>query len=526
MAFTNHSMALSMRPLNKEWERSNAYDDLFNQYIDIDLLNLSDSSTSLDRIGSEDFSNIFHTAETSSPDSDSSDIAQKPWNAKDVVQDFWTSTLRSLEVGAESAAHSDFLSLGGFPSPHISSPTSPSEAARQRGSTLNNRTRWSKPAASPKSPRTQKRQHQKDKLANMMSASCYSTGSPRARTVPRNTGSIYTTTLPFRTAPLSPPPSAKSSRTVDVTTLRSPSSADIGALPYSPRLEGGILPENFVSPGTEPYTPNASPLTSPGMERLPEGLAPDASNGRSMYYAVPSPALPTAHTPWALRQDDMKDDYKILPAPLNAGTPWALRQYDAEDDYEISPSFNPWLAANGIRRDSSIRMSIGQANMQESDTPLAMLPGSDDSEANGLMISYDPTFTTDSREASDAKLSALPSVPYPLASMRDDQYAAKRSPSPAPESPRARRRMSKQRIRRRISTPKSPRGASASAFVNFTASDSAKLLTGVAPSGSSKTKARREKEAAERRRKFSIAAVNALQEAGGDVGRLRDVLWS
>jgi hypothetical protein len=42
----------------------------------------------------------------------------------------------------------------------------------------------------------------------------------------------------------------------------------------------------------------------------------------------------------------------------------------------------------------------------------------------------------------------------------------------------------------------------------------------VAPSGSSKTKARREKEAMEKSRRLSQAAVRAVQAAGGDVGRL------
>lgn len=57
-------------------------------------------------------------------------------------------------------------------------------------------------------------------------------------------------------------------------------------------------------------------------------------------------------------------------------------------------------------------------------------------------------------------------------------------------------------------------------FVNFTPSDKNILMTGVAPSGSSKTKARREKEAVERRRKLSEAAVKAVQAAGGDLDRL------
>ncbi|OAX85044.1 hypothetical protein ACJ72_00574 [Emergomyces africanus] len=54
-------------------------------------------------------------------------------------------------------------------------------------------------------------------------------------------------------------------------------------------------------------------------------------------------------------------------------------------------------------------------------------------------------------------------------------------------------------------------------FVNFTPDDSQKLLTGVAPSGSSKTKARREQEAREKRRKLSEAALLAVRRAGGDV---------
>ncbi|KXJ90878.1 hypothetical protein Micbo1qcDRAFT_225754 [Microdochium bolleyi] len=58
-------------------------------------------------------------------------------------------------------------------------------------------------------------------------------------------------------------------------------------------------------------------------------------------------------------------------------------------------------------------------------------------------------------------------------------------------------------------------------FVNFTPSDKTVLMTGVAPSGSSKTKARREKEAADRRRRLNEAALQAVQAAGGDVEKLR-----
>ncbi|KAH6633794.1 hypothetical protein C7974DRAFT_178179 [Boeremia exigua] len=111
-----------------------------------------------------------------------------------------------------------------------------------------------------------------------------------------------------------------------------------------------------------------------------------------------------------------------------------------------------------------------------------------------------------------------------------------RSPSPTPQPRFHRRRPSGQAPRasatagRRKSShslhgsSRTPSTASAAAnvgFVNFTPDDSRKILTGVAPSGSSKTKARREKEAADKRRKLSQAAVKAVMEAGGDVERLK-----
>ncbi|PGH20738.1 hypothetical protein AJ80_03498 [Polytolypa hystricis UAMH7299] len=71
------------------------------------------------------------------------------------------------------------------------------------------------------------------------------------------------------------------------------------------------------------------------------------------------------------------------------------------------------------------------------------------------------------------------------------------------------------------SGPKAPITVS---FVNFTPEDSHKLLTGVAPSGSSKTKARREQEAREKRRKLSEAALMAVRRAGGDIESLEAVL--
>ncbi|KAL2202738.1 hypothetical protein CC79DRAFT_1325565 [Sarocladium strictum] len=87
----------------------------------------------------------------------------------------------------------------------------------------------------------------------------------------------------------------------------------------------------------------------------------------------------------------------------------------------------------------------------------------------------------------------------------------------------------KKRRSRDVSNPGASAAAAAAAavnsqievgFVNFTPSDGGVLMTGVAPSGSSKTKARREKEAVEKRRRMSEAAMKAVAAAGGDVDKL------
>ena len=68
---------------------------------------------------------------------------------------------------------------------------------------------------------------------------------------------------------------------------------------------------------------------------------------------------------------------------------------------------------------------------------------------------------------------------------------------------------------------RSPRSTGQFGFVNLGPNDKSKILTGVAPSGSSKTKARREQEAIEKKRRSSQAALKAVEALGGDVERLK-----
>jgi hypothetical protein len=102
-----------------------------------------------------------------------------------------------------------------------------------------------------------------------------------------------------------------------------------------------------------------------------------------------------------------------------------------------------------------------------------------------------------------------------------------RSPT-SPLSPKIRKRKSGNlKAEKKSSWPRTPgrgknNGGMLGDFVNYTPDDSKEILTGVAPSGSSKTKARREKEAMEKRRKLSQAAARAIMAAGGDLGGLRE----
>jgi hypothetical protein len=101
------------------------------------------------------------------------------------------------------------------------------------------------------------------------------------------------------------------------------------------------------------------------------------------------------------------------------------------------------------------------------------------------------------------------------------------SPSPTPFTVRKRRSTNHNPNNKSSNkAEKTSRGGAAMVvdFVNYTPSDSRKILTGVAPSGSSKTKARREKEALEKRRRLSQAAVKAVRAAGGSLESLGEFI--
>ncbi|KAK0102410.1 hypothetical protein ONS95_006030 [Cadophora gregata] len=123
------------------------------------------------------------------------------------------------------------------------------------------------------------------------------------------------------------------------------------------------------------------------------------------------------------------------------------------------------------------------------------------------------------RQASHHAQSRHPQQSSPIRKSRSGSSDSE-SPSPSCSTPAGfsvRKRKTPKTSKQ--STPRTP-NTGAVDFVNYTPSDSRKILTGVAPSGSSKTKARREKEALDKRRKLSQAALRAVRAAGGDVDSL------
>lgn len=92
------------------------------------------------------------------------------------------------------------------------------------------------------------------------------------------------------------------------------------------------------------------------------------------------------------------------------------------------------------------------------------------------------------------------------------------SKSPSRSPPKQRGRSKSNRRKRSTSVLRSPASLD---FVNYTPNDSHKILSSVAPSGSSKTKARREQEALEKKKKLTLIAERAVMDAGGDVEQLR-----
>lgn len=241
----------------------------------------------------------------------------------------------------------------------------------------------------------------------------------------------------------------------------------------------------------------------------------------------------------------------VVPQPQRAVS-W-MQSTAIPSDFEYTPPLDSQQAWNGAVQIQQ-QQKIHQQHQQQQE-PMQQQPCFDANELSeqytpqtfqnmdfatqGLMIQcgepYSPygiedssddylTATTSNPYPSNIAAEVFPADPYPITKAPQHQRTPSLSSSPSPPMSKSRRSSKSANQRRRKSstspsTPKTP--TTAIGFVNFTPNDSRRILTGVAPSGSSKTKARREKEAMERSRRLSQAAVRAVQKAGGDLEMLK-----
>lgn len=535
-----------MRPINKETEAVEL-DHLFESYVETDLFQQLTTSAA-DPSGSDNLAHLFDL-----PSSNENDLfgftpilhrESEPWH-KATQLGFQNPTSSSDSVGSSvnyshsrgksTSSDSDTLSFEDLFELERNQLRSTSQPSTPRPTTATSTSTTSKCIKKAQSfpDRSIARGVQKSlkkcpsssfaKTAKMMQPSYYRAPVPHmwARKID-SAVDLHAHVLPINMQ--SPPPSTK---------IGQDECADGFFVqhhhqqPYtttqSPIVDGGSSPDMGFS--NYQLTPQASPAIG-----VSNGSDPFNQNMGLTYSSAASSAALSAFTPPS-----------SLRIPM---TTWAPADSPAMDFpfSSCSPDFSATKTAGWWNNDSmpiqhqqhypSARESHARTTSQS--IPVSMA---------GLGISCDMSSFSEMESYPQPEMATYHQGMYPTPPMHPAHPAhpnnmvpigtrpLSRSPSPTPQPRFHRRRPSGQA--QRTSTAQSRRKSIQSShgsrapsqgnagFVNFTPDDSRKILTGVAPSGSSKTKARREKEAAEKRRKLSLAAVKAVMEAGGDVERLR-----
>lgn len=495
--------------------------------------------------------------------------AQQP-QAKESVG-FWQRTLMALENNAAETehrqqelrttkSHPDFLSLGGHPSPPAipSSPTDQSlsvQRPRVSRQVAANGKKTSTTSAARSVSRGRPSGVSKTTSGaaavnpyatirkvstsphKMMNPSRYRTGfkdvwadklehSGNAKKYEIHVPSLSNNRL---TLPASPPPSARVTHN-DFAAFGS----SLESSQFAPLYDSELSPlTTSFQQQARIFTPVDSPLFEP-------------QDDTSYFDAVPAvPAVPI--NPYALQTLPLNDT-SVFPERTSSLVANRIGSFDF--GFGSSSTENDVWDPNSLLDNPPLHHAT--ATFQDPFVGLgqSILPSieSHDPLSAGLGISRDPSLVS-APYHSMADIGPLPATDYQVATapmyinprglpstshrrprMRSD------SPSPGPplteprsgarrntRGPSTSRSRCTSRHRRAKSTNSTPRHAAnmdRSGFVNFTPHDSGKILSGVAPSGSSKTKARREKEAADKRRRLSQAAVRAVVEAGGDLDGL------
>lgn len=559
----------SIRYSNKEPEWSSICNNVFDQYLDEDDVfgfeaggcerSSSDNSGGLVDFstGSEQSHPITATllvpsCEFRGAQGVENGEAKQP-KAKEPA-DFWTKTLRALEQNAAESerkqtlraarSHPEFLSLGGCPSPPAipSTPNQsfPAQRRRNRAPTANGRKisharsmSRGRPTGVLKAPSASNISAMIRKMstspAKMMIPSSYqdefndvcierSTWSPK-----------YDLQVPSHSFAESPPLSTRVIQPDNhFASLRGSPSGFVPFAAYDEQLS----PLTTTFQQAHIHTPIASPAID----------AITITRPKNPYFEAMSHA--PVHV-LASRSIPLNDTAPLFPERTSSLAPRKFEDFDfgfasaSDDPFITTPFGEPDASAYTMDPCSFQNFSAAvDTEVLESTQPHSFPPA-------GLGISYDPALVSSypitPAETAISSTFSLPksprSAPYYIPPKVQNpqngvpnapRHPGRRSecpstPPPAKESranQRSRRSSQNRRTKSNNSTPRHSQNLEKGGFVNFTPQDSNKILSGVAPSGSSKTKARREKEAADKRRRLSQAAVRAVVEAGGDLESL------
>ncbi|MCJ1365628.1 hypothetical protein MMC16_004753 [Acarospora aff. strigata] len=542
---------LSVRPEDQVFELfthplEDPFDDLFDQYINFDPFESSQSVNASSASGELDISFEIGNSSSGSEPAGTSPTAALDARHAQSHQPCWSTLWSNQEnVALSSQGYQTFiqqqtsdeaaeaLSLEGILRPTITSRLGPSSPPSTPPSIAFRR----KSKSATKTPKSIRRRYPDVRK----SSNCNSSISPKMMRPSHyhHSDSYHEWTerfenfsldVPEHGLPMSPPPSTRVSQDEKMTRL-------VVQEETAKRDQGGRqLYEEHISPLQRFSVPTGS-VTTPMSQSAAElhntqkaAMHRRATTDAIGYNAVMYPEVDLqSPQPRSQRQ-----------------APWmSPAEHTSEFAYE-TPTVQPqeWWPAT-VPQPSHPYYQTATTTNGHASQGVAHMP-SDSFAAHGLLISCEPVvmrhsfvtedpsgdYFTASSEVFHPSVTdeysphASPSTPT---HEKDNSHLPSSSASASPSAiltPAKTRRASRPSNRRKSCTttprtPRTPRTPTSVGFVNFTPSDSKKILTGVAPSGSSKTKARREKEAIEKRRRLSQAAVRAVKQAGGDVEALQ-----
>lgn len=323
-------------------------------------------------------------------------------------------------------------------------------------------------------------------------------------------------------------------------------------------------------PGTNSPTPSLSPDFRHLDEQMPRNVPALRSSERDL---MPRETSDLSYTPSQEDPLSKTSEFDHLARPTNS-SPFQeqtqrhqtisfnahrkARNRGAQSIASPPPSLSPsWLQSSTSTESFEFAISPNQVqsswphsfrelpvscyeNVGASQSAPILPQSSAEFSAQYPMIQFDPfeSFSTDNSLNSynlaptdpfqSTDFDVVHPLPAPNTTLNRPQTPSTRSsspcPSPSPNSKSYSKNHRHSKSNRRKSSANALKSSTSLGFVNYTPVDSKKILSGVAPSGSSKTKARREQEANEKKRKLSVATVRAVRAAGGDVEQLRGLL--